>query len=89
MTEMGLIDIGELNRQLDDAEKLKGEEKLVAMRRLLAVITKVEQGYTLDYTVPWGHLTAIRSLIPAITSSINRLEAARKKKAAAAAVQED
>ncbi len=80
MSEMGLIDIGELKRQIDLAGRMKGEEKLVHMRRLLAVIKKIEQGYMFDYTVPYGHLTEIRELIPTVEGSLNRLEAAKRKK---------
>lgn len=74
------MDIVGLKQKLSEAEKLKGEEKLGAMKRLYAMIHEAELAYSKDFRIPYGCLTEIRELMPAVSGSINRLESAKRRR---------
>jgi hypothetical protein len=80
MEDEVVVDVGALRRKLDEAEKLKSEEKLVAMRKLYGEIAKAEADCAMDLAIPWGVVSELRELIPQVQSSINRLTAAKKKR---------
>lgn len=75
-----MLSVVEMRQLLDEAGKLKGEEKLGAMMRLRAEIERTEKSYGLSFDRPFGELTEIRKLLPDIDGSINRLESAKRRK---------
>jgi hypothetical protein len=88
-TQVQIFDISVLRSRLEEAEKMKGEEKLVAMERLYLAIQKTEYAYSVDFTIPYGALTEIRELLPTIKGAINRLQAAKQRKEAREHARQD
>lgn len=73
--------VGTITINLGKARKLKGEEKLVAFRGLHHDLKNIELAAAMNpEAVSADQIRGVRNLLPEIRSTLNRLEAAQKRR---------
>ena len=81
MTMKDIPDLGVAQRDFKAAADLCGEEKLGAMRRLLATIHEFELCAAADFSISFDTVKGFRDLLRDVQPAVNMLEAtARRKK---------
>lgn len=84
------MDIGKIERDIDELNGLAGDAKLSRSHLVLASVRDAESECARDFNIPFDQVNRLVSVVPKIQAIVSRLESGKKRREAnAEAKRED
>lgn len=74
------MDIGAIERDIDELNGLSGDAKLIRSRQVLARVRGGEDECARDFSIPFDQVRRLCSLVPKIQAIVSRLESGKKRR---------